>query len=415
MKQSRTFLPLLLGVCCGVIGCQAGGKDASQSAQGENISVTIEAATVAGLPTCTAKLAGTVAYVTSTSTLYSCSSNQWRAIACNTSNAGDVAYASKSQTLLACVAKKWTPISVPEGADSLIAQTPEPAGSHCENGGVRIDTGVDKNDDDVLDSEEIQQTSYVCNGTSGSAGVGGGSGGTSGGGGMGGSSDDSPCLTAGRDLVLIGDSYVNYIESIEPKLTQRAREDGALSAADRFDDHAVAGASLAANSPLIPPQWSEAKGANPGIKYVVMDGGGMDVLLWNTQCLADGVGNANDAGCQKVMTDALAVADMLVTDMKSSGVREVVYFFYPHMPAGGSDILDWSFPMFKNMCEGKSDSAFHCNMLDTRPIFEGHPEYFMLDSIHPLAEGSQAIADAIWKTLTNQCITLPASGGCCMP
>jgi hypothetical protein len=52
-------------------------------------------------------------------------------------------------------------------------------------------------------------------------------------------------------------------------------------------------------------------------------------------------------------------------------------------------------------------------MLDTRPIFEGHPDWFMVDGIHPLAPGSQAIAESIWSILTAQCITAPASGGCC--
>jgi hypothetical protein len=324
------------------------------------------------------------------------------------------------------VAKKWTPITAPRGpagADALIAQEDEPAGEHCANGGVRIDTGLDKNGNHELDAKEIEQTSYVCNGTSGSAGTGGGmggaggdSGGTDGGSaGTGGESDDSPCLTAGRDLVLIGDSYVNYIESIGPRLSELARAAGALSAGDYFDDHAVPGTSMAANVPLIPPQWAEARAANPGIKFVVMDGGGMDVLLWHPECLADGSGIENNAGCQTAMTDALAAANMLVSDMKASGVREVVYFWYPHMPAGGADILDWSFPMFKTMCEDKSDSAFHCNMLDTRPLFAGHDDWFMIDGIHPLAPGSDAIADAIWSILTNECITLPAAGGCCMP
>ena len=400
---------------CGLIGCQAGDENASQSAQaGESIAVTIVAATVANLPACTASLAGTVAYVTSTSTLYACSSNTWRSIACTTSNAGDVAYASTPQTLLACVAKKWTPIAAPQS--SLVAQHAEPAGSHCANGGVRIDTGLDANGNHVLDASEIQQTSYVCNGRSGSAGTGAGSGGTTGGsGGTGGTSGGPPCLTAGKDLVLIGDSYVNYINNLEPKLTQHARAVGGLSASDHFADYAVAGAALASGTPLIGSQWTTAKNANAGIKFAVMDGGGSDIWISNAQCLQDGVGSANDPSCQKVMTDALAAANTIVTSMKASGVREVVYFFYPHTPVGGNDIFDWAFPMFKSMCEGASGSTFHCRMLDTRTTFNGHPEYFDSDGLNPSAAGAQALADSIWSTLTTQCIAQPASSGCCTP
>lgn len=50
------------------------------------------------------------------------------------------------------------------GKSSLIQQIPEPAGEHCKSGGFRIISGVDQNKNNVLDSNEIQQTEYVCNG-----------------------------------------------------------------------------------------------------------------------------------------------------------------------------------------------------------------------------------------------------------
>jgi len=40
----------------------------------------------------------------------------------------------------------------------------EPEGMNCDRGGVRVDEGVDLNDNGVLDSTEIQNTYYVCNG-----------------------------------------------------------------------------------------------------------------------------------------------------------------------------------------------------------------------------------------------------------
>ena len=53
----------------------------------------------------------------------------------------------------------------PPGATSLIAITAEPDGAYCASGGVRIDTGIDANSNGHLDSSEIQNTAYVCNGT----------------------------------------------------------------------------------------------------------------------------------------------------------------------------------------------------------------------------------------------------------
>jgi hypothetical protein len=50
------------------------------------------------------------------------------------------------------------------GATTLVSTSTEPAGSNCAAGGVRIDVGIDDNDDGVLDAGEIDHTSYVCSG-----------------------------------------------------------------------------------------------------------------------------------------------------------------------------------------------------------------------------------------------------------
>lgn len=55
----------------------------------------------------------------------------------------------------------------PEGPQSLVAMLDEPAGIHCATGGVRITSGIDRNDNDVLDETEVTLTKYACNGTDG--------------------------------------------------------------------------------------------------------------------------------------------------------------------------------------------------------------------------------------------------------
>jgi OmcA/MtrC family decaheme c-type cytochrome len=51
------------------------------------------------------------------------------------------------------------------GHDSLVTTSPEPAGTHCPFGGVKIETGLDVNDDGTLQPAEVNAaaTSYVCN------------------------------------------------------------------------------------------------------------------------------------------------------------------------------------------------------------------------------------------------------------
>ncbi|WP_203256357.1 DUF7151 family protein [Hyunsoonleella ulvae] len=58
-----------------------------------------------------------------------------------------------------------------DGNTSLTSVVTEPAGDNCENGGVKIDSGVDVNSNGTLDADEITTTAYVCNGLDGNDGL----------------------------------------------------------------------------------------------------------------------------------------------------------------------------------------------------------------------------------------------------
>ena len=58
----------------------------------------------------------------------------------------------------------------PRGQKSLIKVEGEPGGSNCSNGGVKIENGVDLNDNNGLEDNEIQGTQYLCNGVDGAQG-----------------------------------------------------------------------------------------------------------------------------------------------------------------------------------------------------------------------------------------------------
>src|SRR4051794_12054787 len=165
----------------GLEGCGGPGPDSSQIPEPTNgsYSIALSAGTPASLPKCTSALAGTVALVTSTSSLWACAGGAWCEINCTTGNSGTVAYASSTKTLLACVSSKWTLIAQPQGlpgpqglsgaqgpagtpgeagppgppgpqgadglagADSLVSTTIEPSSANCPAGGTQIDVGVD--------------------------------------------------------------------------------------------------------------------------------------------------------------------------------------------------------------------------------------------------------------------------------
>jgi len=57
------------------------------------------------------------------------------------------------------------------GSSTLAQETPEPAGDNCPEGGKRIDTGFDDNDNARLDANEVDSTIYVCDGEPGPTGA----------------------------------------------------------------------------------------------------------------------------------------------------------------------------------------------------------------------------------------------------
>lgn len=55
-----------------------------------------------------------------------------------------------------------------DGLSSLLAQTDLPAGdSNCPTGGVQVQSGLDNNRNGELDGDEVDETSFVCNGADG--------------------------------------------------------------------------------------------------------------------------------------------------------------------------------------------------------------------------------------------------------
>ena len=53
----------------------------------------------------------------------------------------------------------------------LVETNPEPAGENCPAGGLRVDSGLDANQSNRLEGDEITSTAYACNGVDGSQGA----------------------------------------------------------------------------------------------------------------------------------------------------------------------------------------------------------------------------------------------------
>lgn len=93
-----------------------------------------------------------------------------------------------------------------DGFKSLIKTTDEIQGSNCENGGTKIETGIDTNNDGLLDASEIDpsQTRYICNGKDGADGTDGVDGINNGGSGFGGGTDSVSGYRVEHNPPLVG-------------------------------------------------------------------------------------------------------------------------------------------------------------------------------------------------------------------
>ena len=56
------------------------------------------------------------------------------------------------------------------GSNSLISFVAESAGQNCANGGYKVSSGLDANNNNVLDAAEVRNTQFICNGAPGQSG-----------------------------------------------------------------------------------------------------------------------------------------------------------------------------------------------------------------------------------------------------
>jgi hypothetical protein len=95
---------------------------------------------------------------------------------CGSSNQNQLAYVRGTKKFKSCSDGSWVEVEMDSSKNSLITTSDEPAGSNCKFGGKAVKSGVDKDGNGVLDSDEVSATSYVCDGASGSDGKSGANG-----------------------------------------------------------------------------------------------------------------------------------------------------------------------------------------------------------------------------------------------
>jgi hypothetical protein len=249
------------------------------------------------------------------------------------------------------------------------------------------------------------------------------------------------------EVVMLGDSYMDKsYGNVGANIIAAAQQAGSLASGTAYREYYLAGAAMNNGSGQlnIPYQYDTmAKGdlavAMPkDIKVVIMDGGGNDVLIDQRSCLSDATETAlmADTACMTAVSNTVARAKQLWQEMATDGVKQIVFYFYPHLdPAGGGLLTtpapgvnlvdDYSAPLYQQICCGSSFTpttaaptcsgnapGTECIFVDTRPAFNGHsgaagepgPDYILSDHVHPNAMGSVVIADLTWNAMVANCV-----------
>ena len=226
--------------------------------------------------------------------------------------------------------------------------------------------------------------------------------------------DGAACPATASEVVMIGDSYLALSGETTKHLESLATAAGALASGSSYRAlrYYADGANMYPYSAFptpIPTQFSSAVTASSDIKYVIMDGGGNDILIENPQCITV----SPDAGpissaCEQVVSMAITTASSLFQTMKTAGVGEghLLLLSAPSDDQRSPSVdvmMDYAYPLIEQACES---AAIPCSFIDTRPAFQGHPEYIGLDNIHPTTAGSDVIAGLIWGVMQQECIAL---------
>jgi hypothetical protein len=229
-------------------------------------------------------------------------------------------------------------------------------------------------------------------GRPGMGGRGSGSGGTSAGsGGAGGSTSPGTCQKGQikpAEVVIMGESfYAIDPKYIENRIEDNARKAGSLGASDKYRNVAVSGQNM---NYIAMQEWTAATQGGASVKFVIMDGGGID-------CLSGG--GATCSTCSSTFKTLLG-------KMGTAGVQDVIYTRYPEpgSPPGSNAslkmCLDATMPMMQTVCEGSTSPK--CHWVDLRPVWVAGD--VLSDGLHPTQSGGNHVGDLIWSEMMKDCL-----------
>jgi lysophospholipase L1-like esterase len=192
----------------------------------------------------------------------------------------------------------------------------------------------------------------------------------------------------GSDVLINGDSFFALSGQIKVDLEKLARNDGVIGSSESFRNAAVSGSMLAG----ITNQYSNT---NPKPVYVIMDGGGNDILL--TTCPTPPT-----VDCAAIK-NAISGVQPLLDKMAAGGTKKVLWMRYAEPGGNQASVikpkLDVLMPEIEKICRKSANPKVM--WYDLRPVWgnKGIDGSYSTDGLHPTPAGAQATADAFWKAI----------------
>jgi hypothetical protein len=206
--------------------------------------------------------------------------------------------------------------------------------------------------------------------------------------GSGGSAGGGSCQkgqTKGSDVVIMGESfYAISPQYIQNRIQDNARKAGSLGASETYRNVAVSGQNM---NYIATTEWTAATQGGATVKWVIMDGGGIDCLSGGSTC----------SSCSSTFKTLLG-------KMATAGVTDVIYTRYPEpgAPPGSNAslkaCLDSTMPGMQTTCEGSA--APRCHWVDLRPVWKDGDT---TDGLHPTQSGGEHVGDLIWSEMVKLC------------
>ena len=200
----------------------------------------------------------------------------------------------------------------------------------------------------------------------------------------------------GNDVITIGDSYMNYISFL-----QLGTEFALEGVSGRtYRNYSVPGTQVLNGQ--IPSQWTQAVGADPDIKTVIMTGGGNDIILRPSVLNACVEFNQT---CKDEVAKIQAEVTDLMKDMAAAGVEDVILLGYSYTQPPAQDLTQLTnYAAEENgktcLSDGSGPAGLRCHFVDPVALSSATPPVPMgSDGIHPTSGGYDQIAGYVWDRM----------------